>query len=207
MLEHGDSITRHLAWVTGGRADERDALYGPALRGVDRQALSRMLVARLVPGAEPVERMMDLDRRLWLVDDVLAKADRASMRVSLELRTPFLTRELADLALALPGHERTADGGKAVLRRLLKEIAPQAAQRPKTAFRVPLAEWLRGPLRSEVRRHASEGPAVSQGLFDPQAMTSLVSDHASGQVDASATLWPFLALSCWLEATPSLHPT
>ncbi len=89
---------------------------------------------------------MRLDQVHWLPDDVLAKADRASMLNSLELRTPYLHRELAEFAASVPAGVHTARDGKRLLRRLAQELGLSAASRAKTAFRVPAAEWLRGPL-------------------------------------------------------------
>ena len=85
---------------------------------------------------------MRLDQVHWLPDDVLAKADRASMGASLELRTPYLTRELAEFAASVPPSVNLRDGGKLLLRKVLERKLPAfGLGRAKMAFRTPYSEW------------------------------------------------------------------
>jgi asparagine synthase (glutamine-hydrolysing) len=87
----------------------------------------------------------------WLPDDVLVKADRAGMRVSLEVRTPYLNRELAEFTGTVPEGIHVCVGGKTLLRALLAQVAPEAARgRPAPASPVPTSYWLRGPLAPRV---------------------------------------------------------
>jgi asparagine synthase (glutamine-hydrolysing) len=188
---------RHLQWVAAGRNRARSGVYGPRLHALDHRALvpeldesdSRDLAARL----------MALDQETWLPDDVLAKADRASMLVSLELRTPYLQRELVELAAMLPPAAHNAGGGKAVLRQLLREAPVDVRPRRKHAFQVPAAEWLRGALRPTVDRQLRSGSAFTEGWFDREAVGALYSEHVDGIRDHSATLWPVLAFGVWLD--------
>ncbi|MDP8967066.1 MAG: asparagine synthase (glutamine-hydrolyzing), partial [Actinomycetota bacterium] len=143
LLDRRPLLERHLDWVTDRRRGLREQLYGPRL--VDHAAQQRVLrhhhelidghLDSSVPGA-----LMHLDQRLWLPDDVLVKADRAGMNVSLEIRTPYLHRELAEFAGSVAPAAHLAGGGKALLRALLADVLPAgAAPRRKTAFRVPAA--------------------------------------------------------------------
>ena len=144
---------------------------------------------------------MRLDQRHWLPDDVLMKADRAGMLVSLEIRTPYLHRELAEFAASVPTGVHMADGGKSLLRAVLARRGARGREAPpKTAFRVPVAEWLRGPLAPLLERQAHEGALVREGWFDGRELAALVREHASGRADRSAALWPLLALGEWLDA-------
>jgi asparagine synthase (glutamine-hydrolysing) len=143
---------------------------------------------------------MVLDQRQWLPDDVLVKADRAGMRVSMEIRTPYLNRELAEFAASVPDHVHAGRRGKELLRALLEQIAPEAARRrPKTAFRVPAADWLRGPLAPLLEHQLAEGAAFSEGWFDRAEATRMVREHQTGAGDRSAALWPLLAFGLWLD--------
>jgi asparagine synthase (glutamine-hydrolysing) len=81
------------------------------------------------------------DQELWLPDDVLMKADRASMQVSLELRTPYLERDLAAFACSVPIDVHRRGGGKYLLRETLAQLMPGAvSRRRKVAFRTPTAD-------------------------------------------------------------------
>jgi asparagine synthase (glutamine-hydrolysing) len=204
VLEPRTVLDRHLDWVTAPRGELRDALYGPALRG--RVPASRVLddlEARLNGAADaPVmARLMVLDQRHWLPDDVLVKADRAGMRVSMEIRTPYLNRELAEFAATVPDHVHAGRKGKAILRALLEQLAPDTAARPrpKTAFRVPAADWLRGPLTPLLDQQLAEGAAFAEGWFDRDATARMVAEHRAGSRDASSALWPLLAFGLWLD--------
>jgi asparagine synthase (glutamine-hydrolysing) len=194
VIEPASAMQRHLDWVTDGRAAARDAFYGPALRP-DFGAASLP-----DPGAEDTARaLMRLDQSLWLPDDVLAKADRASMLASLEVRTPFLQLELASFAAMVPTSLHLADGGKALLRALLRKRLRTTHGRAKVAFRVPAAEWLRGPLVPVLREQLADGRLYSEGYFDRGAVSRAVDEHVSGVRDRTAVLWPLMVLGLWVD--------
>jgi asparagine synthetase B (glutamine-hydrolysing) len=196
------TFLRHVDWVTLGRRHLREALYGPELKRSDRHRTQPVEPFDL-EGCQDLpltSRLMRLDQEHWLPDDVLAKADRASMLASLELRTPFLSRDLAEFAAAIPVGVHMQDGGKAVLRRTLRNIEHgDAFKRVKTAFRVPVADWLRGPLQPLLRAQLRSSLLYEQGWFDRAAVSNLAERHLSGAADTSDALWPLVALGCWLD--------
>jgi asparagine synthase (glutamine-hydrolysing) len=202
-------LHRHLTWVTGGRGALRRRLYGPALRGrVPADHVIRDLTGRLGADSAPVLReLMILDQCHWLPEDVLVKADRAGMRVSLELRTPYLHREVAEFAATVPEQLHVSGGGKALLRHVLRQVAPEAARRrPKMAFRVPSAEWLRGPLAPIVDDQLRRGSAFAEGWFDRGQASMIVQAHQAGKGDASSVIWPLLAFGLWLDRMRDRDP-
>jgi asparagine synthase (glutamine-hydrolysing) len=143
---------------------------------------------------------MWLDQRHWLPDDVLVKADRSSMLASLELRTPFLHRELAELAAAVPPAFHLNGGGKALLRATLSELAGgKLTSRPKTAFRAPIAEWLRGPLAAPLEQQIRQGAVFAEGWLDRRKVSFLFARHTEAAADHSGELWPILCLGLWLD--------
>ena len=147
---------------------------------------------------------MRLDQQHWLPGDVLAKADRASMQASLELRTPYLERELVELAATVPPETHLRHGGKLLLRRVLERVLPEAAHgRAKVAFRTPTADWLRGPLAPALDRHLTTSAVYEDGWFDRAAVTRLVDEHQAGQVDRSKVIWPIFVLGAWLDRRSS----
>ncbi len=194
---------RQLEWVTGGRRQAREELYGPRMQ----HTLARDLVLEDVEGVlsacgrdGPVDALMALDRARYLPDDVLAKADRATMLVSLEMRTPYLSRELAELTAAIPTATHLRGGGKALLRQVARSLpALSGADRAKRAFAVPMAQWLRGPLLGALQE-AADGPLVSDGWIDGAALRRRMQAHAMGSSDQSAILWPLLVMGLWMGA-------
>lgn len=181
---------------------ERHALYSPDLR---RQLDGRRLEADFAyyldhsRGYSPQGRMQYLDTKIWLADDPLTKVDRMSMAVSLEARVPFLDYRLVELAAAIPsGLKRRGSVSKHVLRRAAADLLPPAIlQRPKHAFDVPLASWLRGELRSEVASLPSTEAIAGTGYFRPQAVAELVEAHLSGRRDFAMHLWCLLCFAHW----------
>ena len=203
VLRPGETLERHLDWVTAQRRLLRHRLYGPALRRrIPHVGFVGDLADRLDGAScgEPIRRLMVLDQLHWLPDDVLVKADRAGMRASLEVRTPYLNRELAEFAGTVAAGIHVRDGGKALLRAVLANVAPETARRrPKTAFRVPAADWLRGPLVPLLDRQLTNGSAFAEGWFDRGEAALLLAEHRAGIRDRSAAIWPLLAFGLWLD--------
>jgi asparagine synthase (glutamine-hydrolysing) len=145
---------------------------------------------------------MHLDQVDYLPDDVLFKTDRAGMLASLEIRTVFLQRELAELAASVDTAVHLRGGGKALVRAMLPDgiIASRRFGRyRKTAFRVPAADWLRGPLAGVLGRQLERGVLYQEGYFEREAVARLVREHMSQSADHSDQLWPLLALGLWAD--------
>jgi asparagine synthase (glutamine-hydrolysing) len=122
--------------------------------------------------------------------------------VSLEIRTAFLHAGLAELAGSLDTSMHLGSGGKALVHAMLPDdLIPSTrfGRYRKTAFRVPAAEWLRGPLAEVLRRQLDGGTIYSEGYFDRDAAARLAREHASSTHDHSDQLWPLLSLGLWAD--------
>jgi asparagine synthetase B (glutamine-hydrolysing) len=207
LLTPRSSLERHVRWVSGPRLDARAQLYGPRLLPHLAADPAPPRSSEIAGTNGSIEAMfMRLDQMQWLPDDVLVKADRASMQASLEFRTPFLHRELAEFAASVPASLHVRERGKLLLRRVLDQVLPEASRgRTKVAFRVPSADWLRGPLRKELADQLATSALYSEGWFDRSSVARLVLEHGQGQ-DQSAILWPIFVLGLWLEGIRELVP-
>jgi asparagine synthase (glutamine-hydrolysing) len=197
-------LARNLDWVTSERRHRRDALYGPRLAELDRTRVLEDLSAHAGElDGEPAARwLMHLDQVHYLPDDVLVKTDRASMLVSLEIRTAFLHAGLAELAGSLDTSLHLAGAGKALVHDMLPpDLIPSSrfGGYRKTAFRVPAAEWLRGPLAPALRAQLERGSIYDEGYFDRAAAERLVREHTASTHDHSDELWPLLSLGLWAD--------
>jgi asparagine synthase (glutamine-hydrolysing) len=206
LLEPAPIVETNRSWMSSGRRELlAGSLAGPALRRHAQQARgARGRAGRLALEAEepaaPAALAMWLDQTGWLADDILAKADRSSMLVSLEVRTPYLDRRLAEFANSLPIGVHCRRGGKPLLRGVLRRVLPEGGwSRSKTAFRVPSAEWLRGPLAYALTTQLGSGAAFEEGWFDRAAARRMVDDHLAGRADWSHAIWPLLAFGLWLD--------
>ena len=151
---------------------------------------------------DPVMGMIIRDIRSYLPDDILHKVDRASMGISLEVRSPFLDKDVIALAARLPTKMKVRDGkGKWALRQVLYKYVPsEIIDRPKEGFTVPIGIWLRGPLRDWVEDLLATKRLEKDGLFKPKIIRKIWTEHLSGKKDWSSPLWTILMFQAWNAA-------
>ena len=153
----------------------------------------------MTDGLDPVSRMQQVDLNLWLPGDILLKADKMSMAHSVELRVPFLDRDVFALAAALPaGAKASAHMTKIALRQAaVRTLPPAAAARKKLGFPVPVRDWLRQePYTSRVRA-AFARPAATQ-FFKPRVLHSMLNRHLHGG-DCWRQIWCVYSFLIWYE--------
>jgi asparagine synthase (glutamine-hydrolysing) len=150
---------------------------------------------------EPLQAMMYLDLIGFMSDDILVKVDRASMGVSLEVRSPLLDHRIVEFAWSLPISLRIGpDGGKRVVRELLARYVPkEMTDRPKAGFNVPVGEWLRGRLRDWAEELLAPARLEQQGLLDNRAVQRLWQQHQSGWRNHKNLVWSILMFQAWYE--------
>jgi asparagine synthase (glutamine-hydrolysing) len=147
---------------------------------------------------DPLSRIQYVDMKTYLVDDILAKVDRASMANSLEVRCPLLDHKVMELIAQIPSNLKLHNGqGKYIFKKALATILPESIlTRKKKGFAVPVAEWFRG----ELKEYAYEGiirrpDEMLNGAF----LNRCWQQHQSGQRDWSALLWCVLMFKSWRE--------
>ena len=198
-----------LAQLMGVR--DRDAYHDALLQKGSAKAVlkDRDGIAALVTRADTrlagldfASAAMLFDTANYLHGDVLTKVDRASMAVSLETRTPFLNRELFELAWRLPqAYKADASNGKLVLRELLYRHVPrEIVDRPKAGFAIPIGRWLRGPLVDWAETHLSADALQRADVFDVRAVRTAWEAHRMGRRDNETLLWSILMYQSWHAA-------
>jgi asparagine synthase (glutamine-hydrolysing) len=147
------------------------------------------------------EDMMYLDSVSYLPDDILVKLDRATMAVSLEGRVPLLDHRVAEFAWRLPLSMRIRQRqGKWILRQVLYRYVPrEMVDRPKSGFGIPLATWLRGPLRAWAESLLEESRLRQEGYFSCAPILKMWREHLSGRVNWEYHLWDILMFQAWLD--------
>jgi asparagine synthase (glutamine-hydrolysing) len=150
---------------------------------------------------DDTKRMMLLDALTYLPDDILVKVDRASMGVSLETRAPFLDHRVAEFCWRLPISMKVRGGQrKWLLRQVLsRHLPPHLFDRPKTGFAVPIARWLRGPMRSWASDLLDQRKLRAQGHLNPDEVGLTWAKHLSGNANWQDRLWCVLMFESWLD--------
>lgn len=153
-----------------------------------------------VRGLDEPTAVQWVDWKTWLPRDILRKADRMSMAHSLELRVPFLDRQVLAAAQALPRRYRcTGRRGKIALRAAAaRRLPPRLADAPKRGFPVPLADWLRQEKYYALVKAKLTGP-VAERFFDTGALCALLDAHRAGKTNAMTKLWAFYCFIEWYE--------
>ena len=148
------------------------------------------------------ERMMFLDTSTYLPDDILVKVDRSSMAASLETRVPFLDHRVVEIALRLSLDQKIRNGkGKRILRKILNKYVPEhLIKRPKQGFGIPLAEWLRGPLREWAEKLIDKDRLNKEGYLNSKLVGQRWEEHLSRERNWEHSLWSVLMFQAWLES-------
>ena len=187
--------------------EEKSILRGEAGSLVPPRKASARLLERLsvhwkeTEGLPPLERMLELDRRVWLPDDLLVKADKITMASSLELRVPFLDHRLVEWSARLPERVKLRGrSGKWLLRKAAYERLPtECTQLGKRGFTVPISNWMRGSLYQPLREALLSRGSFSRERFGEKPLQRLLDDHRHGVADRKEELWALWVLELWMQ--------
>jgi asparagine synthase (glutamine-hydrolysing) len=193
---------RHERWMGSFVAEERSALLTRDV--LEAVSLSESAgvdsSVELGPAPKnPLNRVLLMDMKGYLENDILVKLDRASMMASLEGRVPLLNNDFVEYATALPLDMKLRGlRSKFLFKRALRGLLPEAIlRRPKKGFGIPVAEWFRGPLREQMLSVLSPERMERKGFFEPAAVAALVREHLEGRRDNRKQLWTLFAFELW----------
>jgi asparagine synthase (glutamine-hydrolysing) len=200
LLRPRSSLERHVAWTRVFGAAEVDRLLvpdlvrGPAVRAEDR-------FRTFLDGWDrrsPLEQAMYLDLKTWLVDDILTKADRMSMAWSIEARAPYLDHRVIEFATSLPPTARVRGlETKPLLRRALAPVVPPSSlRRPKTAFRVPVEQWLGSQLAEPLHQILLASDSKIGEILRPGVAAGVLREEGR---EGGRRIWALAVLELWLR--------
>jgi asparagine synthase (glutamine-hydrolysing) len=188
----------------------KQALFTPsAWSGIGKASSERLLEQYFTDGSASafIDRMLHADCMTRLADHQLPIVDKMSMAHSLELRSPFLDRRVAEFAMRIPAHLKLKNRRiKYLTRTLAARYLPSGLiNRPKQGFGFPLALWLRGRLRPLAERLARDSHVVRAGIFNGSEIQRLVNEHCNGNIDHNYRLWMIFNMEIfwrhYIEAT------
>ncbi len=189
--------------------EEKRSLLKEGLPCTRPQELTRPIYDR-VKGMDDVTKMQYLDLNVWLVGDILLKADRMSMANSLELRVPFLDKEVFAVASRLPRRLRVnRENTKYAMRKAaLRRLPPATAQKKKLGFPVPIRVWLREEKYYRLVKETFESETAKR-FFHTGALLRLLDDHYQGKRDNNRKIWTIYVFLVWYSiyfASPAEEP-
>ncbi|MCI1965569.1 MAG: asparagine synthase (glutamine-hydrolyzing) [Oscillospiraceae bacterium] len=179
--------------------NEKRSLLKEGLPVSRPQRLTRPWYDR-VKDLDDVTKMQYLDINVWMVGDILLKADRMSMANSLELRVPFLDRKVFAVASRIPRRLKVnPQNTKYALRKSALRHLPEAtAKKKKLGFPVPIRVWLREEKYSAIVRQAFTSKTAEQ-FFNTDFLTSLLDSHIQGKCDNSRKIWTVFIFLVWYD--------
>lgn len=191
---------RHLRWMSNTDLPELQT----ALRNCDHwpagivALLSRLNTDKSC-SSDLLNSILSLDFQSYLPGSVLTKVDRASMANGLEVRPPMLANQFIDIAMTLPSTMKlNGNRTKFILRRIAAtELPAKIVNRKKKGFAIPLARWLRGPLKCRIKMVVQSSPIWSIGLLNQITFAHWFVEHQERKVDRSKSLWALLILDHW----------
>jgi len=191
-------LERVAAWSSFFDVPEIRALAGGAM--TEHVLTSYRETLDRARGSSLLSRLLYLNARTYLLDDLLPKMDRMSMAHGLETRSPFLDRALVEYVATLPDEfKRAGRRGKVVLKKAVADLLPASiVDRRKQGFGVPLGAWFRGDLRPMVQDLLLDHPRLA-GPLRVEGIRGLWEDHLAGRADNGQQLWALLTLELWMR--------
>jgi asparagine synthase (glutamine-hydrolysing) len=205
LMRHGKTLEERYFANATNIFTEREAnkiLKDGAKPGI--QEVTRPLYAR-VADKDPVTKMQYVDMHLWLVHDILMKGDKMGMANSLEVRVPFLDKEVLNLALTLPqDYKVRAPRTKVALRAAAdRAIRSKTAEKKKLGFPIPIRVWLREEKYYNIVKEAFTSDAAKE-FFNTEMLLKLLDEHKNGKnknekTDHSRKIWTVYIFLVWYE--------
>ncbi|MEG1426709.1 MAG: asparagine synthase (glutamine-hydrolyzing) [Oscillospiraceae bacterium] len=154
----------------------------------------------MVRDKDPVTKMQFVDINMWMVGDILLKADKMSMANSLEVRVPFLDKELMALAQRIPLKYRVnAENTKFAMRKAaLRRMPEKWAEKKKLGFPIPTREWLKEDQYYTIVKKAFQSDIAEQ-FFNTSILLKLLNDHKALKADNSRRIWTVYTFLVWYE--------
>ena len=192
-----DGSERQALWLEQINEDTIKKLLGNNIKHT-----KDLLIPFRHPFKDPLNAMLAADLGFSLAGDMLVKADRMSMANSLEVRSPFLDKDLVEYVFSIPGKLKIGNfTGKKILKETFKNRLPKwSMSQPKKGFEIPIADWLRSNLKSMVDDSCSKNNLEKLGIIDHSIVDEWRQGLYSGKRDTSWQLWTIISYKQWLES-------
>ena len=212
-LPSEDRLISYFFWTSDRvRTSLYTADFSSTLEGVDTAGPLRESLARIPDERDPLNRMLYLEGRHFLADHNLNYTDKMGMAAGVEVRVPLLDMELVDYVVRIqPNLKQRGRTGKYIFKKAMEPYLPHdVIYRPKSGFGAPVRRWLRHELKDMVDDVLSPDSIRHGGLFEPEAVQSLVRQDRKGGVDAAYSILALMCLELWcrifVDKVPAAAP-
>jgi asparagine synthase (glutamine-hydrolysing) len=201
-LNPADAFIRNGTYLD---AQQRSELYSEEVLSLPSAAREHLAAFDRVRHTDFLNQMLYLDSKIFMTTLNLTYNDKMSMASSVEVRVPFLNRELAEfVAWNVPPEWKLKGKWRPVTKHIFREamrsmLPEEVLRQPKAGFAAPVDYWLANELRPIVDELLSESQVRERGLFRPEAVRRLVDEHRRGEEDWSMQIWQLLTLEIWMQ--------
>jgi asparagine synthase (glutamine-hydrolysing) len=198
-----DERLGHARWRLFAAQGVREHLFAPQARAQLTSSVGAHIeaLAERSRNLEARDRALYVDLRSYLVDNCLAKVDRMSMACSLEVRVPLLDMQVVRHGLRLPARYKMAGGSTKILLKSVaaRHVPRECIYRSKQGFSIPMKHWLNHEFADLVGHYLDPARLARSGIFNPQFVGRLRSEHQSGRENHSHLLWTLLVFEQWRD--------
>jgi len=148
-----------------------------------------------------IDKMLLIDYKTFMVDDVLTKVDRASMSVSIEAREPLLDHKIIEFSAKIPNELKYKNNiGKYLLKKILYKYVPkELIERPKSGFQIPLENWLKNDLKPLVEKYLSKERLENSDIYNVSEIQNMLTDFYNHKTINVSLIWFILMFEMWKE--------
>lgn len=201
-LSQRDRIIGYFSWI---ERDRINLLFSKKIRGsIEQYQPLNVLSESLnnIPDEKDIlNQMLFLEMKYFLADHNLNYTDKMSMAVGVEVRVPFLDKELLEFSTKIPTNLKLKGiTTKYLLKKVMEKYLPkEVIYRSKSGFGAPVRKWIKNDLDNTINSYLSKENIEKRNLFDYNSIQKLISENKSGKIDASYTIWSLLAIESWIK--------
>lgn len=202
-LDQRDRLASYFYWLS---PEDSCNLLDSKFRGeLSQEDVTRSLsdsLDKISENTSPINKMLFLECKHFLTDHNLNYTDKMSMAHGVEVRVPFLDKDLVDFACALPPEfKQNGREGKWIFKKMMERYLPhEVIYRPKTGFGVPLRSWVTNELRPVIEDVLSEASVKKRGVFNYKEIRDLIDKNNNGEVDATYSIFSLLCIEIWCRS-------
>ena len=199
-LEHPSDLS-HARWrIFVGHVVRNQLFTNDALKQIDKPPAAHIMeLFKRAGDRGHLNRSLYVDVKSYLCDNILTKVDRMAMAVSLETRVPYLDPDVVELAFRVPEELKVKpDETKVILKRAASKLVPkECIYRPKEGFSIPIKNWLNNEFKPLMDDLLDAGKIKNDGIFNPETIKRLKSEHNTGSANHSHILWSLIVFHDW----------